>query len=210
MTRKAMGGGLILAALVITTAGAAEEKVVYKTPEKAFEAAQGALAKNNWKAFLACLTEQSRDTFAGQLAMVGVMYKGIAEFDKTGKAKEKFKPIDVTLEKHGLTDKFVKKLEKSPPKDPKEMAKRVKTLIAPIKDKSAFVADMMKAMEKAGGKKENMLGGVKLKDVKIDGKKAKGDLVYPKKDKKDPVEFVKVGDGWLIDLPMDKGKGPGK
>jgi hypothetical protein len=181
----------------------------HKTPEDAFKAARTSLEKEDWKGFSDCLTDDSRDQMAGGFVMIGVMMKLVGS-PGGDEAKAKLKPIDDVLAKHGLTDEVMKKMpDEKPGKDPESAKKAMKKLVEPIKDKGAFIADMMAAMKKMGdGKKENSIPlpkDAELKDVKIEGDTAKGFVVT--KEKKEPIEFRKVGGGWKIEMPMDPLKG---
>ena len=83
-------------------------------------------------------------------------------------------------------------------------AEIMKKLAAPIKDKPAFIADMLDALEEMGSEESKgmSLGDATLKDVKIDGDTAKGTIVK-KGDKEEPIHFQKIDGGWLVELPME-------
>src|SRR5262249_52567761 len=114
---------------------------------------------------------------------------------------------------HGLTEEVLKKQPKLDLKDPEAAKKGMKQMLEPIKDKNAFVADMMTAMKKLGGDKKDsgpMGKDAELKDVKIEGDTATGTVVtkHDGKEKSEAIKFRKVGGGWKIELPADMLKGP--
>src|SRR5262249_35357412 len=151
MNRRIAFSTATLLALVMTTAYAQEK--VYKKPEDVFDAAKKAAKDGNYKAFHATLTPDSADLMVGQLALVGVVMKGVADFDKTGKAKEQMKPLFDALKKHGLTDEVLKKMKPLDPKaSQKEQLKALKKMIEPIKKQPEFVQDVMNAMKKINPK----------------------------------------------------------
>jgi len=184
----------------------------YGSPNEVLDAAAAAAKSEDWAAFSQCLTNESRDAFAGMLVFGATFAKAFAEFDKE-KGKEMTKGIDDALQKHGITEERLKEMQKDAPLkgDQKEASKAFAKLVEPVKDKGAFIADLMAALKKLGkpGQEGPMLEG-ELKDVKIDGDTAKGTFVRKTKDgqdKKEPIEFRKVGGSWKIQLSMDTGMG---
>jgi hypothetical protein len=215
MTKPSVAGTvLLLAALSVAVAGGG---ATYRTPEEVFEAAKKAIAREDWKGFCATLTDDSRDMLAGGLAMMPLMAKGFAKFAGEEKEKEilaKLKPLTEVLNKHGLTEETLNKMKDEKPAglDPEAIRKGLKRLVSPIKDRCAFVAEMAAALKKMGGKKDQgapLPKDAELKDLKIEGDKAKGVVVSKAddKEKRDPIEFRKVGGGWKIELPIQIGKG---
>ena len=203
---RTVAAGMVLAILLLPALHGCGSKggATHATPDDVFQAAKAAAAKEDWKGFCDCLTDDSRDTFAGGMAFAGVMMKAFGELG--GKeAQGKLKPIDDVLSKHGLTEENLKKMEKAPPLGggEKDMAKAMKEMAAPIKDRSAFVADMVAALKQVEGKGKDQPPFPKdavLKDLKIDGDSAKAVVVGRQGDveRSDPIEFRKVGAGWKI------------
>lgn len=183
------------------------------TPEETFKLAQAAAEKGNWKGVVVHMTPESQEMFAGGLAFAGVMMQAFAELGGPEGAKEAQK-IKAVLAKHGLTEAAMKKLEGDDSvKNPEEAIKKI---VAPIKDRGAFIGDMMTAFKDTKGFKENdspISKDAKLKDVKIDGNNAKGTVEFEKNGEKteDPIAFKKVNGKWLLDLTeaMKKELGPG-
>lgn len=175
----------------------------YDSPAKVFEAAKSAVEKKDMAGFLKCMTPESQEVFAGVLAMSALMMKALAEAFGGGGDNKELAKIDDVLKKHGLTTKMMKELENSDDKDPKAA---IKKLTAPIKDKPAFVKDIMAALESmgdkggGGGPADDFAG--KLTNVKVDGDSATGTVTQTKdgEKKEDEINFKKVNGGWLIDL----------
>ncbi len=173
------------------------------TPEETFKTAKTALEKEDWKGLCDCMTKESQDMMAGGVAMVGVMMQAFASFGGDEGVKEAEK-IKETLDKHGLTEDFLKKLEeKDEPEDP--MA-AMKIVLEPVKDRPQFIADMIAALQSMSDKdkyeESPIPKDVALKDVKIDGDSATGTVEFERKGKKesDEIAFKKVDGKWLLDL----------
>lgn len=196
----------------------------YDSPQAVFEAAKAATAEKDWKTFAGCLTEESRDVFAGGLVMMTGMIKafsvGFAGPEGAEEAKAKIKPLDDVLAKHGLTEEVMKKAEpKQPPGggDPEAMTKALRAMAAPIDDRTAFIADVFAAFEKIGDSpadEMDMLANATLADVEIDGETATGTVIQRQngQEKKEPIEFRKVDGSWRIHLTAEEfmqGGGPG-
>ena len=176
----------------------------HKSPEAVFEAAKAAAADEDMEGFMNCLAPDSQDIFAGMLVGLGAMMKGLASFaEDDPEAKEAVAKMDKVFDKHGLTEEFMKKVEESDESDPE---KAIKLVVEPIKDKAAFVADMIEAfkgLDEEGGSPVDQFKGV-LKDVKIDGDSASA--VIESDGEKEDIQFKKVKGGWLIYLdPQELG-----
>jgi ribosomal protein S20 len=203
----------------------------HKTPQAAFDALVRANRAGKWKEFCNCLTPDSRDVLAGVLVLAGgdikssldaVMNK---EKDEEKKAllktimKTVMKPVMDAYEKHGITEKH---LEKSGGMmsllftggDAEKVKKALTDAAKPVKRRTAFIDDLLtaiKKLEKTFGKggKESALeffpADAKLEGLKVTGDTAKGTLVGTKKgvEKRDPIHFKKLQDGWRVELPMD-------
>jgi hypothetical protein len=214
--RSTFAGAAVLAALVLATAGPpGYGGEAHRTPQEVFEAARKAAKAKDYKTFMKCLTDDSQDTLAGGTAFAALMMKGFVEAfakgDDAKKVQEMVKNLDAVLARHGLTEEAFAKLKEEMPKDAKDVGaiqKVVKTLVRPIKDKAAFFGDIVGALEKLSPGKEQ--GGpfpadAELKDVKIDGATAAGVIVSKQgdKEKREPIHFRRVGEGWKIDLPLE-------
>lgn len=182
------------------------------TPEETFKLAQAAAEKENWKGAVSHMTAESQEMFAGGLAFAGMMMQAFAELGGPDGAKDAKKIKDV-LAKHGLTEAAMKKLEGDDSiKGPEEAIKKI---VGPIKDRGAFIGDMLNAFKGTKGfKNESPIAKeAKLKDVKIDGNTAKGKVEFEKdgKQTEEEIAFKKVGGKWLLDLTdaLKKELGPG-
>jgi hypothetical protein len=75
-----------------------------------------------------------------------------------------------------------------------------------IKDRGAFIVDVMAAFKEMvpGKKSDGPLAGAELKDLKVEGGTARGTLVTAKAgaENRFPVEFHKSGNGWRME-PVD-------
>jgi hypothetical protein len=210
-----VAGAVLVTALALLAGGASGQEArggkVYKTPQEVFEAARAAGKKGDWKTVASCLTEKSRDQLAGQAVGLALIFKAFAGFDKTGKAKELVKQVDEVLAKHGLTQEKLDALKGAKPKGAEESAKALQKLLGPVKDRNAFIGDLMGVLNKFGGKKENLFDA-ELKDVKIDGDNATGTVIGKKagKEQRETFKFKKVGGSWKMEPPEPPKKGPVK
>jgi hypothetical protein len=195
---------------------------VYKTPQEAFKALTGALDKGDYKKFVKCLTPESRDLLAGELAMFGGMMIGLADKFSGGKGTdakgmEEVQALKKVFDKHGLGEGARKGLKVHPPKDqkktkpksPEDIKKELKLFARlVIKDRDGFTVDMLSI----GPSKKPVEGKPKLEDLKTEGKSAKGVVVYQDKgkEKRDPIGFKKLGQGWKVEwsLPLAQPAGP--
>ena len=198
---------LMLVGLVcLTCAWAQDAEKGYASPTAVFEAAIKASKKKDFKAFTACLTPESQDKLAGQLVGIGEMFKAFSALDKEGKMKDKLADLDKIMDKHGLTKEAMGKLKQT--KDPKEIEKNNKAIAAIVKDKPAFVGEVVAWLDSAnpGKGKGGPLDTAELKGLKVTGDKATATVVTKPdgKEKEEPWEFAKVKGGWRIVLPEPK------
>jgi hypothetical protein len=169
------------------------------TPEETFKSAQAAAEKNDYKAFMSTMTPESQETYAGMIAFGGAMVQAFAGLGGPEGAEDA-KKVKEVLDKHGLTEETLKKADPTAA-DP---IAGMKSLVEPVKDKPAFVADMMAALKSSKDFKDKspLQKGTTLKDVKIDGDSAKGTIETEVEGKKEssPIGFKKIDGKWLIDL----------
>jgi hypothetical protein len=194
-------------------------KVVYETPEAVFKAAAAALKKEDWKAYCACLTPSSRDELAGIALLTNMQRKGEAEMfaakaakDVREKIKAQLKPLNDLFAKYGITEDKLKALprpkEKSDPKDKETQRKMVRKLATSlIKDRCAFVGDIMALEKKLSKKKKAAFDPGKLVDVKITGDTATGTAVSKigGEELRFPMRFRKGPSGWRIEMVLAPG-----
>jgi hypothetical protein len=168
------------------------------------------MEKEDWKGFAKCLTPDSRDMFAAGI-MVGAAFMTAFAGDE---GKEAAKEVEAVMKKHGIDEKTMEGPPLGDPSaDPKEAMKKA---VAPIKDREAFIGDMMTAMSKMKGAKTKggpMPKEATLKDVKIDGDTATATIVAKAdgKDVNEPIKFKKIDGAWKMEMDMDRkaGGGPG-
>jgi hypothetical protein len=161
----------------------------YDSPEACFRTMQVAAHNEDWPAVCDCLTADSQEELAGMLVMAGTMMK--MQSDSA--------PVVEALEKHGVTDEALQEqgasiFAMSNPGALRGLAKLVK-------DKAAFIADMIVAMQKLrsatqfNSQFENQIAG-ELSDVKVTGDEATAVVVGAEGKTKTPVEFRKTPEGW--------------
>jgi hypothetical protein len=212
-----VGSLMFLAALGAALAG--ERPTIYRTPQEVFEAAKKAAQKEDWKGVCATLTDDSRDLLAGALVMTPLRFKARAKLAGP-KGKEilaKLKPLEGVLARHGLSETVLNNiLAAQADTDPKDAIKlSVKKLLAPIRDRCAFIADMFNALKKVDESKARrgpINADAELHDVKIKADKAAGVIVTKMggKAQRELIEFRKVAGSWKIELPLAAGKQSGK
>jgi hypothetical protein len=217
MDKNLLAGSLLLAAL--GTAFAGERPPTYRTPQEVFEAAKKAAQREDWKGVCATLTDDSRDMLAGALVMTPLRFKARAKLagPREKDILAKLKPLDDVLARHGLSETVLNNiLAAQADTDPKDAIKlSVKKLLAPIRDRCAFIADMFNALKTVNESKARrgpINADAELHDVKIKDDRAAGVIVTKMggKEQREPIEFRKVAGSWKIELPLDAGKQPGK
>jgi hypothetical protein len=182
----------------------------HKTPQEAFKIFQEAAEKGDWKILCTCITDDSRDHLAGQIAALPRLLRQVLAFEKEEKAKElkaQTEALEDVLAKHGLTTEMVEKAcqQVSDPKDPKASSRAVgKALLAPIKDRVAFLVDYAAVSEKHGmGKHPVPLPQwAELEDLKLKGDSARGIAVIRLRglEWRRPIELRHINGSWKIDL----------
>jgi hypothetical protein len=207
-------GGLLLAVLPLCAADADKEKKdegpTCKTPQAVFEAASAAMKKGDEKAVIGCFSPEGQKKMAAALAFGALHQQAAAQEEKEGKKyREQFKLILAALDKHGLGTDVTNKLQPRLIK-PEEQAKVLRELEDLVKDPAGLYVDLKAAYARTEGfnRKPNAPPGEpKLTDVKIDGDKATGTVVFEVDDRevKRPVEFVKIGGSWKLAPPAKPG-----
>lgn len=184
----------------VSLTGCGQKK--YTSPEAVFEAARSAVADEDMEGFMNCLTSESQDLFSGMLVMLGSMMKGFAALaGDDADTAEAVSKMEKVFEKHGLTEDVMKEMEEADESDPTAAMEK---LVEPIKDKAAFVADMLEAfkgLDNEGGSPADQFKGT-LKDIKIDGDSASA--VLEDGGKTEPIQFKKVKGSWLIHLDPEE------
>ena len=208
--------GLVLVGLAAGSSQAVAAK--FDSPQACFDEAKTQIIKKNYDGFCRCLTPDSQNLMAGMFSMLPSMMKSFAALGGEEAIKEidaKFAKINDVIKKHGIeADKLpdmteIMKIQQ----DEDKMKARFNKMLAPVKDRAAYLADLMKALESL---QEGQPGAAsiadaingELKGLTVTGDSATGTLVVKKngQDQEQPFNFKKIDGGWLIDLPM---QGPG-
>lgn len=162
-------------------------------PEATFATFKTNIEEGNWKAGANCLTEESQASLCGVMIFMSSL---TAAFDPD--SKEGFEAL---MKKHGAGPDAESPFPGSAPtaamNDPQNM---MRMLGSAIKNKPAFLEDLMGWMSESGGNFD--LGKVtdaNLEELKIDGDKATAIVVND--DKRNPIEFQRMNDRWKIHLP---------
>jgi hypothetical protein len=209
--------GLVLAALAVSATAQKDEKEpkekakVYKTPQECFDAVLKAIEKKDARAMIDCFTPESQKQMAADFVAQGVFFRAQAE--KNEDFAKKYKPLLETLDKHGVTEKATKDLKiKGFRVNNKKDREAILKL---VKDPAAFAAAFMTTMDKVEPRPdEKDQPKPKLTDVKIDGDKAKGQVVSTiklkdkdkeeVKEEKEPVTFEKINGSWRVAADADR------
>jgi hypothetical protein len=146
------------------------------SPEAVFGAAKKAAQSKDYRGLFNCMDPDKSD----QLVLGSVMIVGFATMNNKSAEAE----VEAVMKKHNVA------------KDGGEAA------IKNVKDKPGLFADLMSIVEKHSKESAaNMKVDGDLKDVKIDGDTAKGDLV--KSDgSKTPMTFVRKNGRWYLSPGM--------
>ena len=158
----------------------ADNQPGFATPEQAFEEFKAAMAKDNWKTALSCLTDESQEMMAGILGMA----VGFATLNET------LAPAaNALMEKYGLDPQGIG--------DSEEI------------DKTEFIVDAFTFLENNGQNSpgdgiKSTLGNATLADLTIDGDQAQAMLVDPSQQESEPIDFRQVDGRWFIQLPSNE------
>jgi len=161
-----------------------------QTPEAAFAAFKEGAEKDDWKAMTELLTPETQEAMAGGMIIAGSF---VGAFDE-----EKGKEFQQLLDKHGL--------DIDPEKGPEgmedaSMEEALKAVVGPIKDKPAFLADVIGWLGENSDESDfgDVASGT-LSGVTITDDTASGTVTVD--DEPHPIEFRRSNGGWLIHLPM--------
>jgi len=160
--------------------------------------------------------------------MQGFANMGAQNTPQAAQQKAMMAKLVAINKRHGLTDAVLKKSNakmgemmqkgfqqaqrstKPTPAEQKQqqiaMMKSMRELSAPIKDRKGYVTEILTVMssDPKGGFKTSISGGTTLTGLKINGAKASGTTINTINGitTKEPIEFVKIGGGWKLELPM--------
>jgi hypothetical protein len=195
---------LVLGFFLAAPAHAGDEKD--KSPEDVFKAVVAAMKKQDMKAIMSHLTRDSQTTIAGLMVIA-------AASEPWGKrGEEARKAFDDVLKRHGISsDEASRKTRRMVDQFwepiPDQNFKNLLALGEMVKDKPAFVDDVLKLATKYEGWKTTEsskdIGETKIKDVKIDKDQAKGESTMPNFGNSERTQnvYFKLENGvWKIDL----------
>lgn len=181
---------------------AAGDAVDTSTPAATFNAFQQAARDGDYQAVASHLTEESQTRMLGGLMMIGAI---IVAFDEDREAS-----LTKIIEKHGGSPEMMSDSEIQSPEQAMEKLNQT------FSDKSALIADLISWMDDQSQADDDRfsdaIAGGTLGEVTINGNTASAPITTSD-GRDDVVNFVKVGDGWKIELPadaFDMSGGPGE
>lgn len=160
----------------------------FATPQAAFDAFKAAGEKEDWRALASILSPDDQARLASSSVLA-------ASFSTMGDEKKE-KEFDALLKKHGID------LDEDPEPEATDPDEAMMALAAPIADKPAFIAEIMK-WEKANSDSESkspMLALKTISNIKTTGDTASG--MVETKIGQQPLEFKKIDGSWRICLPQ--------
>ncbi len=166
------------------------------------------MEKEDFETFSNCMTPETQDAAAAALAFAGIMMKNMGSTfsdiaSKAGasgsKSMDEAKDaIGALLEKHGISETAISSITTT------NQDEAIQEIIKPIKDKAAFMSEMLEQMSQVGDDKSfgNVNGD--LIDLKVEGDSATGTLVSKKNgaEEKRPIKFEKSDGSWKIALSL--------
>jgi len=226
LSLRALLGILILATSLIgcvsseTTRGGGDS-TRHDSPQAAYDAAKAATKAKDYSAFSDCLTPESQDMMSGGMIRQSLMMKEIAvrggpegEQDQQD-LKASCRALDDVLAKHGLNQDQLQAIQAIDlvAVPPEEGMAALAKLTTPIKDKSAFLVEIMNTMDamesaytgKQGGMGKNKTTGMfegRLENIKVEGDRATAQVVVTEagEEQRWPIGFKNVNGNWLIEL----------
>jgi hypothetical protein len=201
---------LLIPGVLLVAPVRADEKE--KRPEDILKEFAAAAKREDVKAMMSHMTRDSQSRIAGGMCFVAVLSKPsriLNDKPFSPKEKELINAIDDVLNRHGVSDcawsKAMDQHKKEATADEDEW--RMFVVVGElVKEKGAFVAEMIKVLETAEGKQERGFAEIaeaKVTEVKIDGKRARSQVSFPGADgkEKSATIYFKAEDGvWKIDL----------
>lgn len=190
----------------------------FETPEACFNAAKEKISKKDYAGFVACLTPKSQNLLSGMFSLLPTLMQSFAALGGEEAIKEletKFAGVNAVIKKHGIDTATMPGMQEmvAAQQDETKLQALFDKILTPVKDRPAYLAELMKAFEalgdgQTGGPKiEDAING-ELKGLQVNGDTASATLVVEKdgQAQEQPFNFKKTAGGWLIDLPLD---GPG-
>ena len=156
----------------------------YETPQAAYEAFVEAMNGNDGKRAAMLLSADSQSMMAAGM-MLGASFS-------TGGEEDKEKSLKDLLERYGID------LDAEPA--PGAEVGGPEALIEPIKDRPAFIGEIMSWMDENGDGDSGFPDMRELSEVSIEGETARGSVSTDRGPQ--PIEFQLVDGSWLVHLPM--------
>ncbi|MDA7977569.1 MAG: hypothetical protein MPJ50_02225 [Pirellulales bacterium] len=192
-------GLLVVTAIFLTGCGNSPGG---SSPDAAFNNFKTAVGNDDWETAIAQLTNESQDMMASGMVMMAAFASISFDEDEAKANEESFKSL---LASHGLDKAELDDNASFASEDP---TGGMSELMAPVKNKPAFIADLIKWIDERsdddGGMMDEVING-QLKNVEVDGETAKGVIAMTKDGEanEEPVEFRKINGKWFIHLPMN-------
>ena len=145
--------------------------------------------------------------------MIGaIMVKGFASMaalggpDRLRASEEKLKPVTDVLNRHGMDEETLKSMKPQGPMIPGQTnPERLEELLAPVKERNRFVADMMAVMRTESNREDfrPFESDARLEDLTVTDDTATAIIVQTKKgtQKRDRIDFERRNGSWKIALP---------
>lgn len=207
-------GGVVAGLAVLAIAGFFLWPLVMggQSPEAVFETAKAKSQARDWEGFCDCLTPESQDAMAGMMLASVVMLKEMSGMAALGgserlkEAQQQLTAVTAVLDKHGLTDEKLKELRGAAPGMPLREPDRVKQMLAPVKNRGQFIADMLRTMMQLGNRAETapLEADAVLENVQISGDTATASLKQTRDgtQRSETMNFKRVNGVWKIALPQ--------
>jgi hypothetical protein len=188
---------------------AAPDQAAADSPEAVFAVAKKAAGERDWATFCGTLTEPAREEFAAGLVFISGFLAATGDSPDAGeKDKQRAARLAESLKKHGADEGNRPEITIDANATEEEQRKELVKLAAPIKDRCAFIADVLGALSdpKLADKPDAKLiePSATLKDLKIEGDTATATFVQTREGgepDESPISFRKTDDGWKISQP---------
>jgi hypothetical protein len=180
-----------VAAVLVAGCGGKEKEGPQSSPEKTFQTMVTAVSKNDWRASFRCLPPDKQEVAAAKVVLGGMVLRNDPVMGPG--VKRLFKKHNAPLTVPEGVSKGSSKKELS-----HELTKK-------IKNKPAFLADMIKLRMQVTGKAPPTckMSDSKLSQVKIKGNTATGiaTLMHEVQKKGSALTFKKIKGRWFVDWP---------
>ena len=202
--------GLVLAMVILPCVGCGGAG---KTPESIFERAKSSAQDKDYKTFVDCFTPESQDSLAKVMvqAAAGLMMlkdmpsmPGAPGGGQIAKMEALLPEVEAILERHDISSEDLSQGGGMFGMMGMGDSSEIDSIVDGIKNKPAFIGDMMDAMEELGEDAQSVEGSFvgELTEVEINGERATGKITNLPNGGDGDIEFHKTSEGWRIHLPM--------